>query len=57
MNVPERLGFLAERLDAARDIERAGRAQDAARVAELIDEIERIRVEIVATVPPKSSAP
>jgi hypothetical protein len=53
MNLAERLGFLAERLEAiAADIERAARAQDVARVRELLDELERVRVELAATLPP-----
>jgi hypothetical protein len=53
MILPERLAFLAEGLEAiARDIEWAGRAQEAPRVRELLDELERVRVEIAATPPP-----
>jgi hypothetical protein len=45
-------GFLAERLEAiAGDIERAARAQDPVRVADLLDELERVRVEIANTLP------
>jgi hypothetical protein len=54
MNLPERLAFLAERLEAiAEEIGRAAKAQDTDRVRDLLDELERVRVELQATMPPR----
>jgi hypothetical protein len=53
MNLPERLAFLAERLEAiAGEIERAAKIQAAGRVRELLNELERVQVELQATIPP-----